>query len=190
MDLFMDQFSDKVIPNASRTAINRTLTSTRAQAVKVIRLRLNIKAKDLKGKHTAITKASGKNLMSMVGVLSFSDKPMPLLDFVTGKHSRASQKGIKVKNRKLVKVKVLKGKAVKLKKAFITKVRSTQVFKRSSDDGFYKQGVPSIAVWVQRDYIEKPLKDHANKTFNKVFRQQYEFRVEKAIAKANKAKLR
>ncbi len=189
MDDFLSDFKVKVAVQATRSAINRTLVSTRKEAVKTLRTRLNIKSTTLKRKHISLSKVRGGSLSSMTGSINFNDNPMPLLDFVKGHKNIIKQKGIKVKKRRKLKVEVVKGKKITLKTAFIQKVNSKQVFKRGSS-GFKRQAVSSIGTWVSRRAFKKPIMREARARFNIEFDRQYSFRMDRALGKVKSSKVR
>lgn len=186
--VIMDEIKSKIAAGAARTSINRTLTSTRAKTGQELSKRLRLSSTKIK-KKVSIEKASGKSLRSLHGVIWFNDDALPMLQFVRGHKNPIKQKGVKIKKRRKLKVEVIRGKKKVLKGAFIQKVKSKQVFK-SSGSGFYKQSVPSIGEWISKPFLRDPLQDHMIKTFDKVYANQFEYRMERAARKHNRAKMR
>lgn len=188
IDDFLDDFTLNIFIGSARRAIDRTVVSARADATKHIRKTVNIKAKDLKNK-IKIGKAKG-GINSLQGFVDFDGAPIPLLEFVTGSNDVPNNKGVPIKKRKVLKIKILKGKSRKLRGAFIAKVHSKQVFRRGRSGGFYKQSAPSIAEWMSRNNLRDPVLKRAQDTFNRTFKHEYQFRMSKAKAKINSASLK
>ena len=190
IEQWLDNDLMKMVDQAARRSINRTMTSTRKETVKLLRQRLNIKAGITKKRDTRIRKATGGTLDTMEGVLSFSDKPMPMMQFVRGSKDIIKQKGIKVKKRKKVRVEIQRGKKFVMKGAFIQKAKTRQVFKSDKTGGFYKQSAPSIGEWINRQGIKMKIEKHAQKVYTKNFEHEFNFRFNKKADSIGRLKLK
>lgn len=151
----------KAVNRAAKRAINRALSSVRQTAFDSIRARLNIKEKSLRDRYVRMRKASVDMFGAVSGELEFSAESIPMIEFVKGSKEPIEQKGIKVKKRRKLKVEIAKGKRFVLKKAFIQRVHSKQVFKRPTK-GFKKQGISSVGWIVENRGIIERLKTLAN----------------------------
>jgi len=192
---FFNNFQQSVATNAVRAAMNKTLRTARSNSLKIVHknLALNSKVKKrtaFKREMTFVNKAKGSNPYNMQASLVFSGIPMPLLWFVTGAPDITKQKGIKVKKRKKVKAQVFKGKKFIVKKAFIQKVNSKQIFKRTSKGKFAKQGVPSLAHFIKHRKMIKQIKKMMLEEFSKQLKNQMSYRMDKEIQKTNRKKMR
>lgn len=185
----MENISENVMVEAARVSINRAMVTGRKEAAKSLRAKLNIKARDVKTK-IGIAKARGNNLRSLEGIISFSDIPMPIIDFVRGNTSIIKQKGLKIKKRRKLKVEIVRGKKFVMKGGFIQRVSSKQVFKRGKSGKFYKQSAPSIAEFISRNDLKRPVSKAMIDSFNKNYANQVDFRMKREQSKMRKARLK
>lgn len=181
----LGDLNKEVFYQSIRYSIGKALIAGRTQAAKGLRERLNIKSGDVKRK-IAMTKPRGSDLFSLEGVLSFDDTPQPLLDFVKGSRDVIKQKGIKVKKRRVLRVEISKGKVWKMSGGFIQKVKSTQVFRRGRSGKFKKQSAPSIAHFIDQEKLKIPVIRAMKDSFRANIKNQYEFRLQRLIAKSGK----
>lgn len=184
----MEHIPDKIVMAATRASINRALTTGRKEAGKTLRQRLNVKSRQMKSKIRKHN-ASGGNLLSLVGKLSFDDHPQPLIAFVKGGKNVIVQKGIKVQKRRKVKVEITRGKKFVMKGGFIQKVKSKQLFKRGTHGGFYRQSAPSVGEFMMRRKFKRPVMKAMIKSFDKNLQNQVSFRMNKMIAKVGAGRM-
>jgi hypothetical protein len=156
------------VGKASRRAINRTLLTLRKESIKRIPEKIKIKAKTLRERYITLNKAQGGT--NYEGSIEFSGAPIPLLEFVKGSKEPIKQEGIKIARRRKLKVEITPGKKFTLRKAFIQRVQSKQVFKRAQGQGnFKKQGAPSVGTVVVQKGIGKELVDIGASRFQELF---------------------
>jgi hypothetical protein len=179
------ELNDEVFYQSIRYSIGKALIAGRTQAAKGLRERLNIKSGDVKRK-IGMTKPKASSMASLEGILSFDNTPLPLLDFVKGSKEVIKQEGIKVKKRRVLRVEITKGKAFKMKGGFIQRVRSTQVFRRGRSGKFKKQSAPSIAHFIEQEKLKIPVIRAMKDSFRANIKNQYEFRLNRLIAKSGK----
>ena len=164
----ISRLSDKGILTATRQSMNVTITSTRAMALKRIKAtKLNLKVKLMKDKYSWLTKAKGKSIHTLEARIDFSERSIPLLEFAKNKKA-ISQKGIPIRSRKPLSVKVGR-KTIKLKRAFVGKVKQTQVFRRPGDGTrrLKMQAIKSLAVIASRKAFDSEMKWEMEKKFSK-----------------------
>lgn len=133
------------IISASRRAMNRTLLTLRKTSIGLITERIRIKPKELRSKYIWLERARGGNFLSLEAAIVFSGMSIPLLEFVRGSREPIQQKGIPVKRRKKTRAEITPGKRFVVKKGFVQRVQTLQVFKRRKSGEFYKQSVGSVA---------------------------------------------
>lgn len=191
VDVFLDNLKLKIMGQATRASINKSIRATRTHASKEVRSYLNLKAREFKEDHTKSIMARGSKLESIYGEISFSGHEIPLLKFVTGDKSTIQQKGIPVKKRRTLKVKIRRGKSIKATGAFIQKVRTKQVFRRGRSGKLYKQSVPSVAHYIRTKMaLRQSLERKAKDVYWKNFENQWSWRLEKERNKLKNARLR
>lgn len=189
---YLDDIKFKAIVQAAKTAVNKTLVSTRKLAIKRIGLTYRLRPSGFSRKEVKdamnIIKAKGNNLETLKGVIIFKGSPIPIIKFISGSKSVIAQKGIKIKKRRKLKAEIRPGKKVRISKGFIQKARSTQVFKRGKgEDGFKKQAVASIALIIMRKGHRDALLTHISRQFPRIFANQVQFRLDKLADKLSKA---
>lgn len=166
---------------AAVQTINRTALSMRAEGARIIAKRINlpIGGRSSKGgggrtppgikSMIEIGKAKYRrniNLSDVFATIRASPKPISLIHFIRGSKDPAPQKGIKIKDRKILKAMVTKGRTVKLAKAFIARSSrggATQVFRRKSQGSYHKQSVPSLYHFMSKPEIQNALRGVALK---------------------------
>ena len=175
-----DGIDPREVGKAARRAINRTLLTLRKESVQKIPEHLKIKAKVLRDRYIQLNKAQGGN--NYEGSIDFSSEPLPLIEFVKGSKEPIKQKGVKVKRRRKLRVEITPGKRFVMRKAFIQRVRSKQVFKRpQGQDNFKKQGVPSVGTIVIQRGIGKELVDIGGARFAELFAADLNARLNKFV---------
>ena len=179
-----DKIEKRLVGQAARYAINRTLLTLRGEALKEITKQFKIKEKTLRQKHISITKARGGDLSTVNGMISFSGQPIPLIEFVRGNKTPQSQKGIPIKRRRKIRVEITPGKRFEVKRAFIQTVHSTQLFKRAKSGGFKKQGIRSIAYLIRERGLGQKLVAVGKERFRELFLRDLEARMKGLVPKA------
>lgn len=175
-----DGIDPREVGKAARRAINRTLLTLRKESVQRIPEHLKIKAKLLRDRYITLNKAQGGN--NYEGSIDFSSESIPMIEFVKGSKEPIKQKGVKVGRRRKLKVEITPGKRFVLRKAFIQRVRSKQVFKRPGNQAsFKKQGTPSVGTIVMQRGIGKDLVDIGGARFAELFAADLNARINKFV---------
>lgn len=181
----------KLLYASTRHAINRTLITMRFQAIQQLRKQIDIKSSTLRNRHIRIHKAAGTSFDRLQGVISFNTTPVPLIEFVKGSKEPANQKGMAVKDRPRLKVQIRPGKKFTLKKAFIQKVKTKQVFSRASGQReFKKQAITSVGYIVMERGIGRNLADLGAQRFRVVFLADLRARINGHVGKIKDPPLR
>lgn len=101
------------------------------------------------------------SLSQMYATVHMSNKPISLIHFIRGSKDPRPQKGIKIKDRKVLTAMVKRGGSIKLPKAFIAKSSrggAVQVFYRKGQGSYHKQSVPSLYVWAQKPEFQREMR--------------------------------
>lgn len=107
----------KAIRRAQREAVNQGLTRLNKEAAKKITTRYNLKQKELKDHLFKKFRAKANEATATFVLLP---RKFSLMHFMTNpKDGKPQQKGIPIKSRKKIKVKVIKGRTVTLPNTFI-----------------------------------------------------------------------
>ena len=190
-----DQLEAKEVTRAAKRAINRTLVTLRKEAVPVIQKELRVKSTLLKS-YMFLNKAEGKAGSKISGSLEFKSKGFPLIDFVRGAKRPTPQKGVKVKNRKKVKVEIKPGHQYVVKGGFIanSQNRGLQVFKRVKSDRkkLLMQTSPSLGKLLlneTKNKIGSSLQTRGVGLFRDNFLQDLKYRTSAAFKEAQKGRL-
>lgn len=186
---FFADYEERILAKSVRKALNRTLISSRKYALKEIHRSIAVNSRamkrgEFKKELTSLEKPKGNNPFAMSASLIFSGQSLPLLWFVSGNIDKIKQKGIKVKKRKKIKAQVFKGRKFVVKKAFIQKVQSKQVFKRGTS-GFKKQAAPSLASLIKHKKIVKHIQKLMLLKFRNNLASQMDYVMATQIRKAN-----
>ncbi len=167
------------ITKITNQAVNKTLTSTRVQASRMLRAKINLKAGLFKNKYTKIFKAQRGTLH---GHVELSNKPLSLINFKRGK-SIASQKGKSYKQRPKLNISYRKGKKTNLKGAFLAKGKNgnVHIFKRAKGSKSYikSQAAPSISETFLATAMIKPIQHFAQFRIKKEFGVALNFQLNK-----------
>lgn len=190
---FYSDLVQDVAGAAVRGSINKALRTGRKESLKEIHKRISINTRvktktDFGKENVKIFKARGSNAFNMEGSLGFSSNAIPMLNFVRGNTDNIKQKGIKISKRKKLKVQIFKGKKFTLKKAFIQKHHSKQVFKgkgKGQGKGLIKQGIPSVSHLAENSKIETNIRKLLQKRFNTELKREIKFRLEKEARKVS-----
>lgn len=176
--------NQKFLYQSTRYAINRTLLTVRQASLDKLRKRIDIKQSTLRQKHIAITKARGTTWNNLQGVVSFNTDAIPMLEFVKGSKEVVKQKGVPIQRRRKVKVQIVPGKKFVLKKAFIQRVKTKQVFKRAEGQkDFHKQGIRSVGFIVMERGLGQELQNIAGQRFRTLFMQDLRARINGHVGK-------
>lgn len=180
---FLDEFQQRALVKATRMAMNRSVMSLRTQANRMAREERKLKQGDINKDYFKITKASGNNLGTLHASLEISGKPMSLIRFVLGPAEKFSQAGIKIADRRKVKVEVKPGRKVELKGAFIGEGRSGNfhVFRRRGPKRhpIVKQSAPSLAVVFERKLFRDRLEAFMKGKFASEFQGAMTYEVQR-----------
>lgn len=149
LDTFLTDLKFKVITRGVRQGLNRAAKRGRTETRKTVRKSIyNLKLKQL-AREINTTPARQRVLPDLESSIDISFNKISLRRFLTPAQLNRSQKGIKVKKRKRLRVRISPGRTSTLKKAFIAKGRNNniQVFRRRTKKSLpiVVQKVPSIA---------------------------------------------
>mgnify|MGYP005989666153 CR=1 FL=1 len=192
LDNMLDELSNREIGLATRSSINTTLRKSRLKFNVLLRRDIALKPTSIK-KRLKTTNANGSNLSTMMGTMNFSGEPIRMLELVIGKKSKINQKGISIKNRRKLKVRIVPGKTVRLKGAFIQQVKSKSAFRRTGGKGsrrLRKLSISSLAVIAWRDRRRNILDKMITVRFDKEFNKQIQFRMGKLKRKYSNSSLK
>lgn len=178
----LKQLDSKEVYRAARRAANRTLLTLRKESINLLRQEINLKPGKLRDKYIWLEKAKGASAVE--AAICFSSQPVPLLDFVRGSQNKSTddQKGVPVKRRKKLRVEIVPGKRFTMKRAFIQRVKSKQVFNRTGPKGPFKaQSTPSIGAIVmsRKRGVGDALVDIGQRRFAELFTADLEARLNK-----------
>lgn len=192
---YLDDMKHREVVNGARRAVNRSLVTARKTGAQIVRDHYKTGGKgkltirEIKS-YLKISKAKGGTLSSLVGDLYFGKKTYGLIKFVKGSQDIIKQKGVKVQKRRKLKVEIVRGKTVTLKKAFIQRAKTKQVFKGRAGQGFKTQAVASNSVVLLRPSNLKKLGDIVFKRFEVVFQQELNFRLTKLAERQRKKRMK
>ena len=197
--------SHKAAVKAAKRGANRARMAMRTRGAKLIREKKNIKASVLKRKYIFDKPANGSSLTSIKASVTFSGKPMELIDFVVGPKKPAKQKGISPDKRKPLKVRINKGRTKQLKRGFILKTQrgsigkvspanKLQVFVRTAKgkakDALKIFNVKSIGSFIGRRTIRSKVRKAGEVAFRKNFLSAFKFNMDKELNNAGRSRLR
>lgn len=186
----MNDLGNKDIAASARGAINRAMVRGRKVVIKQLRQDIRLKSGAIK-KRITINKAKSSSMHNMVGEMVFSGIPISMMEFVVGKKSTISQKGIKVRKRRKLKVRIAPGKSFTVKSGFIQKMKSTQVFRRKGKGRrVRKLATTSIAVIAFRNPRKTRLESVLLKRFDREFSKQIQWRHAKTTARYSKSPMK
>lgn len=162
----LTKFTNTEVKRANRFAINRTLITIRKEGVQKLNKLINLPVNELRNKHTRLRKAiPQQTLGSMHGNVSFSDNSIPMIRFVVGKKTPIEQKGVPIKRRRKLRVRVIPGRTVKLPHSFIMR---GQVFTRTKQ-GLRLQRSRSVGHLVENRGIGKYLAFMGGRRYQDLF---------------------
>lgn len=180
----LNELGQKHLFRAVRRSITRSLPTMRAKSVELIKRDLKLKPGYIR-RGTILNKARGSSIFNIEGSIGYDSTPIPLMEFVRGSKAPISQKGIKVKSRRKLRVEIKPGRKVVLAHAFIQKVRTLNVFKRMHERRLAKQGVHSITHEVFRSYKASRIAEEGLKKFETEFARDWNVRLEGLIKDTN-----
>lgn len=179
---------EKALKRATFSTLKKTTKHAKKVSSNFLAKRVNIKKNGSKGGdrntpglNQLITiresKATASSPLSeMGGEVLMQNKPMSMIHFVVGSKFPRQQKGIKISQRVKIKVKVFKGKAVTLKRAFIAKGKNGyfQLFSKSrSTKKFRKYATPSIyKMFKNNNDISKKTRTEVSRFYQQTFAKE------------------
>ena len=150
----------KMLPRATRSALNKGMAAQFTGFTKVIRKKRKIKLKDLKRfvKKRPVTERTVDRMESLVKI---SGRKVGLINFVVGSKTPRKQQGIRMGSRRKIKIEIKPGKRKVMKHGFIAKSQGGrfQVFRRKGKGSLpiVRQTVQSIARFVSQSRIAEPI---------------------------------
>lgn len=180
----LDQMGKNHLFRAVRRGITRSLPTMRREARDLVKRDLKLKNGFIT-KGIEVNKVRGSSIFNVSGSIGLDLKPIPMLEFVRGNKSPISQKGVKIKNRRKLKVEIRPGRKVVLAHAFIQKVRTLQVFKRKQERRLAAQGIHSIGQEVFRSYKANRISEAGLKRFEIEFERDWNVRLQGLIKDVN-----
>lgn len=183
-EAFDKELGPSDILRATRNAINKTLITLRSASTQELRKLIRIRESTLKEKYIWLEKARGGTVNQVEGAIAYSSRAIPLLEFVKGDKSPIKQKGIRIKDRRRIRVEVTPGHSTKLMHAFIQRVRSVQVFKRKGKrPDFAKQGAPSVGARVNHTNLGNRLVSMGEVRLIQLLRKELQYQADKAAGR-------
>lgn len=180
---------EKALKRATYSTIKKTTKQARKISANFLAKRVNIKKSGSKGadrvspglNQLIVAKdmqfSSSSPISEMEGQVLMQNKPMSMIHFVVGSKFPRQQKGIPVSQRIKIKVKVYKGKATTLHKAFIAKAKNGyyQLFNRSkSQDKLRKYSTPSLyKMFKNNNDISKNTQRDVTKYYRQTFAKEF-----------------
>jgi hypothetical protein len=173
-----------------RQVINHTARKSFTQTSKTLREIRALKAGEVKSKSMGgkPVLAKGHDVWSMFAMIKVSEQKLGLRRFITNATNPENQKGIKVKSRRTLKAKIVKGRSRKLPHHFIQKGKGgsgNQVFirKTSSSRPLIRPGVGSLAILLlhstRHSRKKVQLQDFINRNLSDRFISQMNYKLEK-----------
>lgn len=175
----IDYMNHDAIPRAAKNAINRAVVTMRKESTQRIPKEMRLRPTNLKERYIRLRKAMGTSIAGLEGEVAYLTEPVPLLEFVRGSKDAIEQKGIRVKDRRKLRVEIRPGKRFMLKRAFIQRAHSKQVFKGSRRKGFKKQSAPSVGYVVLYRRMHLAIAQAGLDAFAKNFNSDLAFRLSK-----------
>lgn len=114
------RLNERQLGNATRQALNKTLTKMRGITQKRILQTYALKKKDTKG-GLKERKAFGTDIHKMRAILFIKGRPIPLIKFVKGNKEPRNNKGKSIKSRAKLKVEVKRGQPKSRRDIFIVR---------------------------------------------------------------------
>ena len=190
VDLQLGEIKNKTIVTSMRQALNKSIVSARKMAIEQIQLQRKLKTSYIKNKQTYMDRARGSKIEHLYSSIKFMSKSIALIEFLRGKKEPRSQKGIKPKSRRKIRVQVKPGKNIRLHKGFLARGHGgkVNVFRRT-DNKVRKppnqkgplaiQKMPSIARLVEKPKISTPLQNFAAKRLGIEFERALNYQLQK-----------
>jgi len=178
------KFADTIerdIPLAARRALEDGQKKARTEIVRNLKPIYNPRAVKRKEIVSSIDKNTRKmlatddiNKMSILMVMP--RKSFGLLRFVQGRKSPRKQKGVKIKDRKNLKVRIKPGEVKQLQHAFIAKGKGRrkeggtnyQVFRRTKEGKLRRMATPSIATYAEK-FLSRKVEPEVAKKMERSF---------------------
>jgi len=151
------------MPLAAKRAMEDASETARIEMTRIVREKYDRKAVPSKEINTAIKRNRTfrlplDDISKMLVTMRLPGKTFGLLRFVDGRKTPAKQKGVEVKNRKKLRVKIQPGITTELKRAFIAKGSGRnkatggsnyQVFTRKTGGSYHRKATPSMAHYIE-----------------------------------------
>lgn len=191
----LERLNHKALPKANKRAINRSLIAIRKDSIKDIQKFYKLKRGDLVksgnalGSAIALRKASGTSLGFMFGEVKFSNKPINMLKFVSGKKAPRDQKGVSPKRRRKIKVEVTPGQKKTKQLDFIQRGKNGKMFVFRRRKGTVKNGkevlaaqkIPSLSVALQKLGRLRRIQATAAQKYARNLRSEIRFAINKEL---------
>lgn len=198
----MNELESKALKQALRVSLNKANAAAFKEAKKEIRERYNLpvkgKTEDRRSRPPIPTKLKKENIRGVGGIvqkvpakITADDQPLSLIRFLEPEDQvPQKQKGIKVKDRKKVTVKIgKKGPRSTFKRRFVaTKNGKNHVFTRTSKkspktkkESLALQRLNSIYNLVTEDKVKKQMERAAKEKMDEVFKIELQKRIDKLM---------
>lgn len=181
----------QLIVKATRQSLNKTLSSVQTLTNKRFRKKRKMKASDIKKDFMKLKKARGSKMDQLQAEMQISGRALTLIRFVTGPKMPREQKGIAVKKRKPLRVRVEPGKSKKRGDVFIAKGNGGkyQVFRRTDNKKRKRQNrqkgpievqkTSALARIFERDNFRRPIETFAGRRLLLEFDRAIKFQLSK-----------
>jgi len=175
----------RLVGRAAKSAMNRSLSKTNTQAVKITKLSLyKLKSSQLKKAFLRKSNVRITDLEKLEAKLGSRIQGPTMIRFVKGQKDPRPQRGIPVKKRKLVRVEIRPGITRKMPHSFIQKGRGgvNQVFRRETDkrNPIAVQRLPRLGIALFED---RPKRQNLEQTFFKTFDDRFRPTLDALLAK-------
>lgn len=182
---------EKAVPQAAKMALRRALKTMVDVSQKKVRERYRLQRKIIVKKHfIESTKLQGSTLSAMRGFeanLGILDKKISLINFVKGSKSPRKQQGVKVRQRKKVRVEVRPGRAIGLAHGFIAKGKNGNMglFSRITKASLpiRRDSVPSLHHLFEKSEFRQPIEDATGKQLQKEFQSAFNILIDRMRTK-------
>lgn len=181
---FFNKIKADVIVKSYRQGINKALASTRTFGARKINERYNLKQGRIKRRFIKILRASGNDIERLRGFIRFQSKPIHLSEFMKGDTS-PSQKGVSVKGRAKLRIKVRKGRARRMRNGFVGPGQNSNkpiIFKRKGKGRLkiVAQKVAGIGTLVGRKKFLGMIESHALQKLEEKYAQAFNHNLKQA----------
>jgi len=197
VDANLKLLKNTLLPIAMRQALNKTLSSVVTKTVRKLREERALKAVTIKGStkkgikgFMKTFKSKGKNINKLKSKMWITGRSIPMIEFVRGSKDPREQKGIPVKRRKKISVRIRPGKTFKKKKLFIAKSNKgrNMVFRRMDNQlrktpnqkgPIAEQSTTSLASIFRRRRVSRPIETFARRKLLIEFKRSFKLQMSK-----------